>query len=344
MFRLKSKNGIHANIIFFILLSGLCISRCEDDLLDSRNEHAVNNLQITSDSQAIHELAGYYNLLKTLKKEGFVFYDFSTYLKTDSTKLPPKLIVIRHDIHSRDIQYAYATYAIEKKIIGPGHSSFFVMLDDPVEIAAEGKGIEKNYLGFLHYLDSLHVDIEPHISPIDMYISKKHPVWEHYPVDSLKHLFDRNYRWDVGKDGRTIKITGKDVFHINDIDKTLVGLLADFNKEWTKETGLRVQGYAAHGSSTPMNMVLNNAYLFDQYCLLHTGLYKYDAYNTKILHELNYLSDNKLPSWMDDPSSIRPGRYELLMHPYQWRPDRNFKTYTGIKKPVAIDSLIHIGI
>ncbi len=329
MFRLRPVSGINPLFVSLLLSVGLLAFQCEKEPLESLKYSNAGNLKSTGDSLAIHELPEYYNLLETLKKEGYVFEDFRTFLNTDSSRLPEKLIVIRHDIHSRDIQYAYPTYDIEEQVIGPRRSTFYVLLDDPAEMTT-GTAIESDYMKFLRRMKPFHVDIQPHISPIDMYIADKHPVWEHYSVDSLKTLFSRNYAWDIGKTGRRIEIKGRDVFHINDINHTMIGLLANFNEQWTKQTGLPVMGYSAHGTGTAMNKVLNNACLLDQYCLLDTGLYKYDTYNTKILKKLTYLSDNTLPSWMNNPASIKPGRYEFLMHPYQWRTQGNPEKYQKI--------------
>ena len=340
---MKTARGINPVIVGLMLFSTVLASQCEKEPLENKNNSAGIKTKSTLDSLAIHELWRYNNFLEQMKKEGYVFYDFRTYLKADTSRLPKKLIVIRHDIHSRDINYAYAAYKVEEKVIGPGHSTFYVLLDDPVDLAQEGPSIENNYMKFLHYLDTCHVDIQPHISPIDLYISNKHPYWSKYPVDSLKKLFSRNYEWEIGKTGRSIKIKGRDVFHIDDINNSMPGLLAKFNDQWTKLTGLHVQGYSAHGSATAMNKVLNNAYLLDQDILLHSGLYQYDTYNTKILRRLNYLSDNTLPLWMDDPVSIKPGRYEFLMHPYQWRPLMNSgnikKLEAGLPAPVQHDAI-----
>ena len=58
-----------------------------------------------SDSLAIAKLPYYYNFLVTMKEAGYTFYDFRTYMRTDTSRLPQKLIVIRHDVHYRDIFY-----------------------------------------------------------------------------------------------------------------------------------------------------------------------------------------------------------------------------------------------
>lgn len=274
------------------------------------------------DSVAIAKLPRYYNFLKTMKEAGYTFIDFRTYMRTDTSRLPRKLIVIRHDIHYRDISYAYFAFQIEQIVIGLRHSTYYVMLNDPLELKVINPAMKSQYMKLVHLLDSNEIDIQPHISPIDMYISNNHPYWEKFSVDSLTRMFNHNYRWDINKTGRNLIVTGKDVFNINDINKSLIPLLLKYNEEWTYETDHDVQGYASHGSGTAMNHILNNAYILDQLALLRIGLYKYDTYNSKIFNVLTYLSDNYLPSWMRDPGTIPPGRYQFLMHPYQWTTNR----------------------
>ncbi|HLO59262.1 MAG TPA: hypothetical protein VK179_11000 [Bacteroidales bacterium] len=308
------------------------------------SSHGIKDNQAMSrrDSLAIAKMPQYYKFLTTLKEEGYEFMDFRTYLHTDTSGLPGKLLVLRHDVHYRDIEWAYYAFQIEKMVIGSGHSTFYILLNDPEEIARSGKQVENDYMGLIRHLDSNHVDIEPHISPIDLYIDTRHPYWAKDPVDTLKKLFDRNYEWDINKNGRKLVVKGKDVFRMNDINHELITILPKYNREWTKLTRLPVEGYAAHGSATPMNKVLNNEALLDQSVLLKTGIYKYDTYNSKIFNVLSYLSDNTLPTWMSVPGNIAPGRYQLLMHPYQWSLNRR-ALLTTFDHPTIIpsDSIIH---
>lgn len=304
-----------------LLLSCLLLVRCEKEpgvIPPSDEEPADTAWPYTVDSAYIERLPAYYNLLVHLKEEGYQFYDFRKFLKTDTAALPEKLIVLRHDIHARDLTWAYFAFEIEKIVIGPGHSTFYVMWNDPLEMAHASPFWQIKYLQLIHCLDSCHADVQPHVSPIDMVISEMHPDWETCTADSLRQLYDANYHWVVTKTGRRMEIRGKDVFHLHDINVNMVRLLADYNAQWKAVTGLTVQGYAAHGSATAINKYLNNAWLLDQVLLLHSGVYRYDAYNTKIFNTLTYLSDNSLPEWMKNPSLIPPGRYQLLMHPYQW--------------------------
>jgi hypothetical protein len=271
-----------------------------------------------SDSVAISKLRYYYNFLKVMQEQGYVFFDFSTFMSTDTSMLPEKLIVIRHDVHYRDVKWAYIAFQIEQIVIGAQHSTFYIMLNDPVELMQGSHSIQNSYLQLIHYLDSNDIDIQPHISPVDMYICRIHPSWENYSLARMNELFSRNYFWGKYKDGKRLNIRGEDVFNINSVNTELKSLLAEYNQEWTRQTGLPVQGYASHGSATCMNKVINNADLLDQWTLRNEGIFGYDTYNSHIFKVLTYLSDNTLPKWMKNPESIKPGRYQFLMHPYQW--------------------------
>lgn len=306
--------------LFIVVFAGLLLLQCEKESFPEPKEEPVEEeaYEYTIDSAVIERLPAYYNLLVSLKNQGYQFYDFKRYLRTDTADLPEKLIVLRHDVHIRDLTWAYFAYEIEKIVIGPARSTFFIMWNDPLEVAHASPIWQIKYLKFIHYLDSCHADVQPHVSPIDMYITQKHPDWEKCSVDSLKILFDGNYEWVIGKTGRRIATKGTDVFNMHDINVNIVHMMAEYNAQWSAVTGLPVQGYASHGSASAMNKILNNAWLLDQVLLLHSGVYQYDTYNSKIFHILGYLSDNTLPDWMKNPASIPPGRYQMLVHPYQW--------------------------
>ncbi len=324
------RNFIRLSTILSIVL---LLTRCEKesnmkappigepiDTVDTVTVPVIDSLILShQDSMAVAKLPAYFRFLDYFRKQGYHFYDFRTYLEKELYKLPEKMLVIRHDVHYRDIPSAYDVLEIEKIVIGPGHSTFYVMLNDPLELANPNFHGETEYLKLIRYLDTNQVDIQPHISPVDMYIAEKHPYWQSLSVDSIKKLFAANYQWSYSHEGTEIITTGTDVFDIADMNKTILSLLPAFNEEWKRETNHTVQGYAAHGSSTHMNYVLNNAYLLDQIDLLESGVYQYDTYNTLIFNILTYLSDNTLPAWMKHPDTVEPGRYQFLAHPYQWK-------------------------
>jgi hypothetical protein len=123
-----------------------------------------------NDSVAISKLPRYYNFLTAMKESGYTFFDFRTYISTDTALLPQKLIVVRHDIHYRDIKWAYYAFQIEQIVIGARHSTFYIMLNDSIELALYGYEVQNLYMNLIHHLDSNGVDIQPHISPVDLYI------------------------------------------------------------------------------------------------------------------------------------------------------------------------------
>ena len=86
-----------------------------------------------------------------------------------------------------------------------------------------------------------------------------------------------------------------------------------------------MDGYASHGSSTPMNKVLNNAYILDLVELESSGIYNYDTYNTKIFNELKYYSDGYSASWMSNYQLVTHSKIQMLVHPNVW--DNSSKNY-----------------
>ncbi len=265
------------------------------------------------------ELPIYYNFIESLKTEGYTFWDFKTYWDADKTKLPDKLIVIRHDVHLRDVRFSYDTYLIEKKLLGDNVATYFVMLDFPDE--ENDAGIQKEYLSLIHFLKSKKVDVQPHISPNDLYHKSVTTWWKNKPKEELIKLANANYITDHRENDIKISVRtdGKDVFNLKEMNDSIISLLKEYNKEWKLKTGLTVKYYAAHGSKLPFNLTLfNNAFILDQEELLKSKVYEFDTYNTQICNYLIYLSDNSGPDWIEAPDKILPGRYQFLSHPFVW--------------------------
>jgi hypothetical protein len=262
----------------------------------------------------------YYDFLKSMIDRGFECWDFSRYYAADKSKLPPKLLVIRHDIHQHDAPPGYDMYAIEHYLLPHDHAAtYYVMLNHPDELNADGR---RPYLKIIDYL--MHrrqpIDIQPHISPWEMYISQKKPAWAALSATDLEHRVKGSYQIVRYDDGVEIKAVGPDFLELDALNADLKSILIDYNKTWTKMTGLEVRSYAAHGTPVAANHTdLNGAVMLDQRSLLAAGIYDFDAYNTKIFKVLTYLSDNYSAPWMFDPSSIKDGRYEFLSHPYVWK-------------------------
>jgi hypothetical protein len=255
-----------------------------------------------------------------LKDRGFTFWSFRKYWNSDKSKLPAKLIVFRHDVHSDDVGSAYHMHQVEEDLLGQDVSTYFVMLDMPPEnLKGDYPLLEKNYLDLIKTLTEGNVEVQPHISPVDMYQYAMNPSWETAPAGVLLAAFKKNYSIVTDAAGETIVVTGKDVFGLANINQHLPSLLKSYNESWYSKTGLTVNSYAAHGTSTPMNQALNNEDILNQHVLLDSNIYLYDVYNTVIYRELGYFSDNNLPSWMNNPSLIPDGRHQILCHPRFWK-------------------------
>lgn len=283
----------------------------------------------------------YYDFIATMKKQGYVFWDFEKFYTADKSKLPEKLIVIRHDIHGRDIEGGIKADQIEKNLIGKRTATYFVQYNDPTEM--KDPILQQTYLNFIQYLKKDTVDVQPHISINDLYLYYDSPSWKDKDVTDLKTLFNEYYEIKTENDssgiGTRIITKSIDTMNLKRMNLQMIEVLKIYNSKWETKTGLKARYYASHGSHSPINMVLNNAVILDQISLLHSGVYLFDTYNTWISHYLTYLSDNSIPHWIGNPSEIKPGRYQLLMHPWVW--DNYVKSTTSIQQGQQTDWLSH---
>lgn len=283
----------------------------------------------------------YYDFITTMKKQGYVFWNFEKFHTADKSKLPEKLIVIRHDIHGRDIEGGIKADLIEKNLIGKRVATYFVQYDDPTEMT--DFGLQRAYLNFINYLKRDTVDVQPHISINDLYLNYDAPSWRNKDVTELKALFNEYYEIKVVKDSTvngTYIIAKKtnDTMKLKLMNTRIIEVLKIYNAKWEKATGLKARYYASHGSHSPINAVLNNAVILDQFSLLHSGTYLFDTYNTSIAKYLTYLSDNSIPNWIGNPTEVKPGRYQLLMHPWVWE---NYVKSASIHPVKRVDWLTH---
>lgn len=273
----------------------------------------------TDDASVRALMPAYYDFVWSMRASGYSFMDFDRYWAADKQKLPSKLLVVRHDVHLRDVDGAYRMQRIEQALLGKHAATYFVMLGFPPEQGDADR--QESYLALIAWLKARGVDTQPHISPNDMYVSAVQPSWRSKTTHQLHQLIDGKYGISKFHDGIDIDPKSGDPLGIADMNQALLRLLRDYNAMWKKQTGLDARYYAAHGSHIAINHVMNNATLLDQRELLSAGVYELDTYNTQVHQVLADLSDNEQPEWMDQPDSIRDDRYELLAHPWLWQPD-----------------------
>ena len=78
--------------------------------------------------RSIFKLSDYEEYLKFLKEKGYIVCDFKEFEKkyNNNLELPEKIIVLRHDIHRRDISCAYKMIELEQKYFGKNVATYFV--------------------------------------------------------------------------------------------------------------------------------------------------------------------------------------------------------------------------
>lgn len=260
----------------------------------------------------------YPKLITTLQTRGFQIWDFKTYWAADKNSLPNKLIVMRHDVHAKDVANAYVVYSIEKNL-GNSFGSYYVMLDMPPEAHEPDYHPKRlKYLALIQYLRERNIEVQPHVSPLNIYTNYKLPGWPAPGLNKLRRIFDYNYRVDQFIDGIDLVTTRLDVFNVREMNETLALLMPLYNLNWEQLTGIPVYSYSGHGTRMTMNQLISNGMILNQRFMLEKGFYQFEVYNSQIFHNLEYLSDNFLPSWMDHPDEIVDGRYEMLIHPSLW--------------------------
>jgi len=290
-----------------------------DNFIFTVSFYETNPLVNMELSEAVGNIPLYHAFLNYFINQGYEFWDFRTYWESDKNELPEKLLVIRHDVHHRDIYYAYCSYLIERELLHDNVATYFVMLLFPPEtVYPDYEVIERDYLDIIEFLNDRDIDVQPHISPWDMYVSDVQPWWKDMTAEDLEGLVNGTYQIIQYDDGIEIEVTGEDVLGIHEINTDIMRLLKAYNERWRLQTAGEVYAYAAHGSPIPINYVINNTKILDQRTLLSSGLYRFDTYNTVIKQYLHYLSDNSRPRWIIEPERITPGRHQFLMHPYVW--------------------------
>ncbi|MCD4828675.1 MAG: hypothetical protein K8R90_04490 [Candidatus Cloacimonetes bacterium] len=304
--------------LILFLLPVLLLTGC--DILDLiYNEASYIPPREVGLGQARAELPELDSLYCYFAAQNYTVWDFNDWLQADVNNLPERLILLRYDIHYEDMREAYSAYTLQCAHLGPCTGTWFVMLDNPYETVEDDYApMRRSYLSFIEFAGARGEDVQPHISPCDMYLHDRHPVWERMSRSDLQVIFDENYQIRRYPDGVDFDVIGEDVLDLADINARLPELLVEYNGSWTRQTGLDVVGYAAHGSPVAMQRVMWGERLLDQRCLLQLGIYAYDSYNTAIFSHLEYLHDTYFAAWMKDPTLIEPGQYELLIHPNQW--------------------------
>jgi len=314
------------NKIFLLLtfyLSILFIQSCKND----SNTITENTAKELSFEQAKEELPLYASFLTHFKERGYTFWDFHTYIQADKSNLPEKLMLIRHDVHHRDIASAYRAKVLEENIIGKNSATYYVMLDFYPETLEKNYSDKRaDYLAHMQYLRNENVDVQAHTSPWDDYLAEfPETWWIDLPKDSL--LLLKNKYYSITNDGMYYHIHAieNDTLNMAHVLEVLPKQIAKYNTMWEKELGLKVETVAAHGSSTAINHIIGNVLILNTEKVRKANLFILETNSPEVFLKLKFIHDNNRPLWIENPQDIEDGRYELLMHPQVWENPQKYR-------------------
>lgn len=276
----------------------------------------------------------YKSWLVNLKDRGFVFFNFKDYIdhKENNLKLPEKLIVLRHDIHTRDFINTYKMINIENEVFGTSPATYFVQynfhpanINRPTEHEREqNETVQNTYIDIINTCIKYNIDVQPHISPMSMYLTEYNPEWQKLTYDDTFNLFHENYdikfnRNDFVPNFEFI-VKNEDFLNINNINKEYIKYISNYFKEWEQKFGFYPIGFSEHGAGIHMSNPKNfpDNIILDQNVIIESKCFKYFSNSQNIYKYLKYLTDNYLAPWMKDPNVIEDIQYQVLVHPKQW--------------------------
>jgi hypothetical protein len=288
-------------------------------------------------SRIIDELEHYEHFLRHCQKNNFAVWDFRTFYYSDKEALPEKLIVLRHDIHHRDIIGGYKMLEMEKRILGTTSTCFvqldFVPIDKRERARETRRAWQEDYSDFIQFCLNNDIDVQPHVSPFGMYFTGEEDFFKDGAEKNFDKLFCQNYqtKYVYDRDGHKIasdiEIIGEDVFLINPFFEALPKQLEIYNKNWKDKFGAEVMGYSAHGESRACQKFKYSAnQILDHIKLVNSNVYKYTTNSCFVMRHLSYVSDTYIETdklkyfhqLVEGNGKSPEMRFQVLVHPAKW--------------------------
>ena len=160
-----------------------------------------------------------------MKEKGYIVCDFKEFEKkyNNNLELPEKIIVLRHDIHRRDISCAYKMIELEQKYFGKNVATYFVQWNfigsTDYEKNYELDGA-KEYDKFIFHCIENNIHVAPHISVFcNSYLKLYNRNKNHADLSFLNEKYSMNLK-DLS--GTNILNTSLNIMNYNlfRIDKT----------------------------------------------------------------------------------------------------------------------------
>ena len=285
----------------------------------------------------------YDKLLNYYKKNNFKVINFIELHKfyKDGTNLPDKLVVIRHDIHIRDIPNAYKMIEIEERIFKKNIASYFVQWkfvgSTDYEENYELNGTN-NYEEFINFCIKNHIDVQPHISLFcDSYkkLYKRDNKNIPFLYSDCKLCIDYNKK-NIIKDSineqnyecfvkSKICIKCNDSKIKNDLSKfedSILSYLVGYIEEWKNKFKFTPSYYSCHGDGIELTKLFNPNYFsciekLEKTFISVNSINKYLGNTSN--YKLYYKSDNSCNrKYIEKALYNDINKYQLLIHPFVW--------------------------
>jgi len=290
----------------------------------------------------IFTLDEYKNFLNYLKDNNFLVINFKDLHNTFNSyeNLPSKIVVLRHDIHVRDIDNAYNMIDLEQKIFKKNVATYFVQWNFEGSTEYE-KNYEKNnqgkYYDFIQYCIKKNIDVQPHIS---LYCSSFKNLYNFdnnnicFCKDNIKINFldnnnllkdtinEQSYNIDVPMICIECDHDNEYLYsEIETLSDDIVSYLTKYKKDWDKEFN-KAYLFSCHGDGLLLTKTLNPNF-FASKKNIETIIANANTTNIYLgknsIYKLKYKSDNSCnKEQILEQIYNNDNVYQLLIHPYIW--------------------------
>ena len=297
----------------------------------------------------VFNLNDYIKLLLYYKKNNFEVINLTNFIEKYSNKsIPDKIVLLRHDIHLRDIENAYKMIEIENNIFNNNVATYFVQWNFIGSTDYEEKYEKynnKKYEEFIFFCIKNKIDVLPHLS---LY------------CNTFKNLYNRNnkninfldnlieFKLDTNKINNQSDINKQDFliskYSINNccnfnvccntdcknlIKNDLCIFINDiklylkkYKDNWYKKFNFYPKYYSNHGDGMELTKKINPNF-FAAISDLEKDMINVNSINIFLgnisKYKLYYKSDNSCNIDIINKDLFNDkNKFQLLIHPYVW--------------------------
>ena len=297
--------------------------------------------------KAIFTLEDYENYLKYLVQNQFIVCNFKELEEKykDHSELPKKFVVLRHDVHHRDIENAYKMINLEQKIFGKNVATYFVQWNFIGSTDYENNYENQrraDYETFILYCIKNNIHVLPHLSVfchsyLNLYNRKEsnlswlqennftYGIKDNSGVDLLKTSINQmKFNFQLYHDTNCIKCNNPYIEQkletlISDVEK----YLQKYKSDWEKKFNIGAETFSAHGDGITLTKKFNPN-VFGSLNIFENIMNNANSGNIYIGAEskfkLYYKSDSNM-----NPKIIKNNfydetykQYQILTHPKVW--------------------------